>query len=251
MLGAVLIAGCGRIGFDPVGETGDDGSGDGSTVALGPCPRPDVIPDPVTITGRTIRVTAFGTVEAEDAVTVRALDRIGGVELAQTVSDGNGDYVLAVPSGGKPVASVLTLTKTGLLISTFVPEAPIDRHTILQSPMGSMVATDSLYSAGGANRDSMMGTLLIQVRDCDAGDLTGATVAITPAPEKIIYANGLCAPNQSQSMTRSPCPYAWALNVPPGLVRITTTKAGVTFLPYEVEIQPGNYFMGTVVHAVP
>jgi len=251
---AVLAVGCGRIGFDATGDGdggGTGGSADGS-LARGPCPPPATISDPLLISGTTIRVTVIGTLDPENDVAITALDRLGGTVLAQTTSASNGDYTLSVPSGGLPVTAVVTFAKQNLLTSLFVPEAALDRDIVgLQSWMGSSSATNSLYSVSGANRDPAMGTILVQVRDCDGGDFTGAKVSVTPAPEKIVYAGGLCAPSLAQDTTRSPCPYAWGLNVSPGTVQLSASKSGTAFLPFDVEIPSGTYFMGSVIHAVP
>ncbi len=202
------------------------------------------------VSGKTLRISFIGIPSAEGGATVTALTAVNGEELASTTSAGNGDFTLAITTGGSPIAPVITVDAANALTSVFVPDEPLDHDQAgLQAFFGSATAVGSLYSLSPVSRDSMLGTVFVRVVDCDDNPVSGATIALSPAPEDILYAGANGFPSGSANETSS-SGFAWALNVPTGSVELTATKPGTTFIPYTFEVLAGNHFMGGIMHPV-
>jgi hypothetical protein len=253
VLGWLAVAGCGRIGFGAVGDAapGAGADGDGSTQPLLPCPVGASAPDPLMVTGRAVRVSFIGTVTGEGNVTAALLDRIGGTTLGSATTSGNGDFSFTVPTGGHPIVPYVTLSKSGLLTSVYIPDEATDQPiSFAYGFMGTDLGVGSLYSAGNTSRNTSLGTLFVTVTDCSGTGLSGATISLSPPAEKIVYSNNLGVPSSSATQT-GPSGYAWALNVPVGSTMLTAALSGATFVPHTVDVLGGSNFMGSTMRPVP
>lgn len=244
----MIVCGCGRIGFD-VGGASIDAPTDATPLPRR-CPLNATTPDAITLSGRTLRISFIGIPSAESDVTVSMLDGVAGTPLATTTSAGNGDFSLVVTTSGAPITPVLSLTATNALTSVFVGDEPIDRDVaMIEGFIGSGAAVGSLYGFSPASRDLQLGTIFIRVADCDEDPVSGVSIALSPPAEDIVYAGPAGFPSSSATETSS-SGFAWALNVAPGPVVITASKAGETFLPTSLEVLGGDHFMGAVVRPV-
>lgn len=255
----IMATGCGRLGFDAEAEISatvpDAGSAPGASdaaeaVRVGPCKASLPIADPVVAAGTIVEVPTFGSPTPEGGVTVEVSDSIGGTPFTSTTSAADGRYSLALASQGQPMQAVVSLRKAGMLTSVFVPDGPLDSDVIdMYSPITTDTTIGALYIAVGVSRSSSAGTLLVMVTDCDGAPVSDAVVTVTPAPSKMVYNDDAGSPDPTLVATRA-YGLVHALNVGPGPVTITATKAGATFLSHEVEILSGDYVMGTRLRVV-
>lgn len=244
----LIAAGCGRIGFDPTGN--GPGGDDGGAVPRS-CPRAETAPDPIMVSGTALRVTVIG-IYPESGVTVSVASIDNGPSLASMTTDASGNFSLAVPTGAVPIKTFISLSRADLLTSLFVPDEEIDRDlTGTDGFVANDNATNQLYTVPSPNltRDTTKGTLLVRVLDCAGNGISGATIALTPPAEKIIYATSAGLPSSTPTMTSS-TGQAWALNAPAGVVQLTAAKSGLTFVPHDVNIRAGSFFMGSQMRPV-
>ncbi len=242
----LVLAGCGRIGFDATSDALVTSTG-ASALTVAPCPIGRTAPDPLTVSGFAFRATT-GIHQA--GVAVAAMTSAAGTPIATATTDLLGNFSLSVPTGGVPIAAYFSLTKTGFLTSVSVPDQPLDHAvSMLAGFMGMQADVDGLYSAGSTAQDTTKGTLFVTVEDCGGTTIAGATIATTPA-SKIVYSSGIL-PSGSATATGS-SGYAWALNVPVGSVQLTATAPGRTFSPHPVAILASSAsFMGTAIRPLP
>jgi hypothetical protein len=251
---AVISIGCGRIAFDPLGgETFTQVDAAQVDAAGAACPLSATVPDPLSVSGRTVQVSALGQFSDEPSVVVSILAPDGSLLGMTTSSSTNGDFTLSVSTGGKPMAFVTTLEKATLLTTWIVPDQPISSHVMYGSTspfLGSSSGNSVLYSIGSTGYDNARGTVLVHVRDCSGQSIEGATISFTPGAEKIVYSNSLGAPSASETVTGI-TGRAWGLNVPPGPVQITANKSGMTFTTHEIVVVAGDNFMSTPARPFP
>jgi hypothetical protein len=251
----VVLTGCGRLHFDPLGETStNDGGGDAAALIPHACPIGDTAPDPIVITGRARSINAFGVFNDEPNVMVAALSGgVTGAPIATTTSDGNGDFSLTVPTGGKPLVPYASLVKSGLLTSIWVPDQAIDGDFRIDSAyMTTPAGVSAFYDIPNPNltrQTTTHGTLLLNIQDCAGIGIEGVTIQITPAAERILYSSNFGIPSNAATST-GPSGRVWALNLPAGTVQVTATKAGVLFNPLDAEIVAGDNYMGSLIRAV-
>lgn len=257
----VLATGCGRLGFDAAAGEGigatlpDAGDTMGTSdadeaVRVGPCRASVPIVDPVVAAGTIVEVSTFGSPKPESGVTIQVSDSIAGTPFTSTTSAADGSYSLALASHGQPMHAVVSLRKSGMLTSVFVPDGPLDGDVIdLYSPITTDATIGALYIAVGVPRSSSAGTLLVIVTDCDGTPVSDAVVTVTPAPSQMVYTDDAGSPDTTLVATRA-TGLTHALNVGPGPVTVTASKAGETFFSHQVEILAGNYVMGTRLRVV-
>ena len=251
---AVLLAGCGRLGFDvpPVAEAPDaagEVAAPDAVVRLGPCGVTQV-PDPLSITGTTVDLPTFGSAQPTAGVSIEASTMLDGQPMAQTSSAEDGGYALALPSGGEPVRAYITLRKPGMLPTVLVPDGPLDADLVaLYSPVTSDSTVSSLYLAGGVVRKSAAGTLGIMVVDCDGTPVPGAVVTVAPPPAAMLYTDDAGSACPSSDATGA-AGLVYALGVPLGTISVTAAKPGVTFFSHEITILDNTHVMGTRLRVV-
>jgi hypothetical protein len=256
---AVALCGCGRVGFDPINSMGDGGGDVGDVGSIGidaaellPCPLATTAPDPIVISGSTIQVTQTGPVP-EPSVMISIRASVTGPVLASTTSSAaNGSFSVSVPSAGMPTVTIIYLEKASLLSTLMTPDQPVDTNVPLGATafVSSQAATTGLYNTGGVARDTARGTIVAHIRDCSGVGIAGATLSVTPAPAKIVYADASGVADAALTATTTQGG-AWALNVGVGPVLITAQKAGTTFARHRIDIVAGDTFTFTPVRPLP
>jgi hypothetical protein len=89
------------------------------------------------------------------------------------------------------------------------------------------------------------------VLDCAGNAVSGVSLQLTPAAGKIIYSDVFGIPISNGTAT-SNVGTAWVLNAPVGTATLTASKAGLTFIPHDIEILDGDlYWMGSTMRPVP
>jgi hypothetical protein len=248
---ALLCAACGRVGFDP--------HGDGIAAAGRPCGAQPSAPDPVTITGTTYRYTSFGNTRGAIAgVTVAAVDAQGAV-LAQVTSSPQGDYALAIPTGGTAPMVSLRYTDGADYTTTVYPDAPLDRalaptmttlFALGDGPLWSGGSMASIYSTVGATLDATKSSMTIEAYDCAGVALEGVAVTVTPSPEVLGYTGPNGTPVDTLTTTALPDTLVVAFNAIPGMTHVTASKPGFTFVEQDVLVAQGHQNQVVVVRPV-
>jgi hypothetical protein len=255
----VLLAGCGRMGFDEtVAEAPDAGiephGADATTARLGPCPSGTRSGGALRISGTTVGIPVFGGAIPRAGVAIELSTTLDGTPMVQTSSGADGSYSLSVPISG-PIGSneltgYLALREEGLLPSLLVPDGPIDADIKgMYSPVTSETAVATLYAVSGIGRKASAGTLGIMVLDCDGVPVVDARVSITPPPAALVYTDDAGSPNGSLASTRG-TGIVYALNVPVGTVTVTASKTGETFMTHDVPMLDNSHVMGTRLRPV-
>ena len=234
--------GCGRIGFDNLGDdTVEDGSvtgdADAATVFPPPCSIRAMVDDPLDISGTTIRFTTFRT--SYVFVPTTAIDVVqGGQVIASTLSDEQGDYSLRVPTGGSAITPTIAITRPGVGTTYVTSNDAIDTGRTLLLETTSEATLNALYALGPYTRRADRGTLVVQSLNCTGVGEAGAAVAVAPAPEAIGYiaADGTL----DGTSTQAPNVAAVAFNVVPGPVTITASAPGRMYYPFTVTVVAGD-----------
>lgn len=252
----VLVAGCGRMGFEESAAESPDAAvaqampDAMATVRLGPCPVTGRSGGSLRISGTTVDIPAFGGSVPRSGVEVEVSTMLGGTPMVKTSSQSDGSYSLSVPMAGDELAAYIALRESGLLPSLLVPDGPLDADVVgLYSPVASDAAVSTLYWVSGVGRKSTAGTLGVMVLDCDGTPIVDAHVAITPEPAALVYTDDDGNPDTSLTSTRGKG-LVYGLNVPVGTVTVTATKTGETFMSHQVPILDNSHVMGTRLRAV-
>jgi hypothetical protein len=230
-----LLVACGRLDFDR-----------GSDTVVDHCASNPVAPDPVTIRGKTFRYTSF------DNNRTAVADVVVSETSAMTTSDANGDYALAVPTGGESREITIAYAKTGYLTTRVVFDHAIDRDVtgrnvprfeLGDAPIWTATQMDMIYdvaSNGTVARDPARGILNIAVRDCGGSPIAGATVAISPTPEVFTYQGDDGRPIMGTA-TFPLFANAFGFNAVGGPTTIEVTHPDHAFLPFVVNVFPGDF----------
>ncbi len=250
----VLLAGCGRFGFDEAAAEAPDAGVQVpdavATVRLGPCSTGTRSAVPYRITGTTVDINVFGGTSPRAGVDVEVSASLDGPPMVETSSASDGGYSLAVPSSGGALTAFFALRRNGYLPSLLVPDGPIDGDIEdLYSPVTTDSALSSLYLSSGVQRKASAGTLGIMVLDCDGVPVVDARVSITPAPAATVYTDDSGGPSTSLTSTRG-TGIVYALNVPVGMVEVTAAKTGETFMTHQVPVLDNSHVMGTRLRPV-
>lgn len=257
----VMLAGCGRLGFEEsaaeapdapdagVWSQGQPGE-DAAAVRLGPCPITPRSGGALRISGTAVGLPAFGGAIPRSGVTIELSTTLDGTPMVRTSSASDGRYMLSVPMTGNELAGYIALREEGLLPSLLVPDGPIDSDIVdMYSPVTSDAAVSTLYVLSGVNRRANAGTLGILVIDCDGVPVVDARVTITPAPAALVYTDDGGSPSGSLTSTRG-TGIVYALGVPVGTVSVTASKTGETFMTHDVPVLDNAHVMGTRLRPV-
>ena len=254
VLGCVL-AGCGRIAFDPRSEVSD-------VIGIpAECARNTTAPDPLTVTGTTFRYMSFdnSTRTLLPGVTVTAVDVATAAELANTTSNSLGEYTLSVPTGGVPRAVGLTYALASHFETTLTLDRMLERNiggagmpvwTVGDGPLWNLAGMNQFYMAAGMLRNATKGTLNIAVRDCAGQPIEGVTIAVSPPPALLRYQgdDGMLVAGNS---TLDRFATAFGFNAEPGTTTITASGGGYQFAPVTVVVNPDQFNTLAILHADP
>ncbi len=244
---AVLLAGCGRLGFD--GASQADGTvGDGLSAEASPdadlrnlCETASIAPATIHLRGFAFRYTSFENERTplSDA-TIAAMG-------ASTRSAQDGSYDLALATNGAPLSSLVVRYTLGADFVTDVHfDTPVERDitgpytavlTLGDGPIWNAVAMNSIYSTAALTRDPSRGLINIAARDCFGVPIAGAAIDIQPPPEALLYQadDGQLTAGETQPRYGQ----AFAMNAPAGPTTIHVTHPAHTFADVSVTVLPG------------
>ncbi|HUS29156.1 MAG TPA: hypothetical protein VMZ53_11615 [Kofleriaceae bacterium] len=233
---AVLLSGCGRLGFDA--RVASDAP-DATDAAQPVCPVQSV-PSTITVSGDTFRYTTFTNMTAPIAgATVQARDRTDLSILATVTSDGSGAYSLSYSTDGD-VTPLALIYAAPTYNETIVIPSVVDRDimgmtvavfSVGDGPLWNDGALDSVYSAYGSGlpRDATLGTINVAVRDCDGNPLEGASVTFDRTPDDFAYQRPDGAFDLSLTATVQPYTHLVAFNMPLDSYRVSAQRPGYRF----------------------
>ncbi len=256
------LAACGRFGFDDR-ERIEDARLDmqlDTMIDAGVCGRTAVAPPTVHIRGTTFRYTSFDNERVPlSGASIEASTTVNGPAIATASSASDGAYDLAIDTdGAAPEISVRYSLGTDF-VTHVVFDLPVDRDImgangdVLElgdGPIWDLAAMDQVYSTAGFVRDPADTFINIAVRDCANLPIAGATVAITPAPDAVVYQanDGRPAPGLTETQTRFG--QAFGVNAVGTSATITVTHPTRTFVPFTISIVPGTTNMLAVARAI-
>jgi hypothetical protein len=256
-MGAVWLLGafaCGRLGFgasvdavagDAAGShdafnadtpAGSDASSDAGAVA---CPTTGAPFPTITVSGTITIINDLGADGPGADVDVELLGSASGGVLAQTTSDGSGDFSLTAETNRQPIVTPLQLENAAYVTTVFQPDAPIGSDVDVGLDMATPDAIAALYNNAGVTPDASLGTVAVIVADCSGDLLSHVTVQLAPAPAAIAYATPSDTFDGGFNSTSS-AGIAVALNVPVGTVTVTASASGRTFYPHDLDVAGGD-----------
>lgn len=237
VLGALV--GCGGGGGGGGGGGDDQGPGDGKKLDAAvditelsgdfSCQGtawPTTAPDPLSIIGRVTDPVAMANAGGA-AVEVRK-DTDDSLVVMGTAAT-NGIFAFNVATGGTAPPIYRKATLAGHVDGyTYDPYPPFDGS---HSDHGIYVPTpanrDTFYAAAGLTNDAATGTVLVEIVDCLALPVYGATVE-APGAAKILYLDDGGAPSASAGATGSPG-IAVLLGVTAGPLDVTVHAGSVVY----------------------
>jgi hypothetical protein len=238
---ALVVAGCGRVGFTPT-------TGDGAVSAATVCGASTSAPASVTLSGSVFTYTSFQNTTAPIAnATITAFDADSGAQLGTATSDGSGNYSLAITTGGMARPLRLRLTNPAYMPTTIYTGVAIDSDVSgISSPMWGTSSMESVYSVAKLTLDTSLGTINATVLDCAGNPIAGATVDVEPAPAQVAYIapNGYFEPGGTATI--APYTTAVSLNAPLGMTHISATMAGTAFTAQDVDVAGSAVTMVTL-----
>ncbi len=156
------------------------------------------VPPVITITGNVFDPFARTPVAgAHVAFVERGRERI----LATSISDAQGVYSVALATGGKPIDAYVRATRAGRVTTYIFPPAPLTTDMAPCPPFAGTLgcilvamltdtAADDMAGFAGVTRDPTRGEVLFIAANCQGIPVAGATVAIAPHPEQLVYTRG-------------------------------------------------------------
>ena len=211
---------------DGSGSSGDPPPFDGDLSCAGD-PFPDRgVPDPVTVGGPVI--DDFAPIPG---ATVEALSVEDDSVLATAVSDGNGDYLLEIPTGGVPTRVYFHITAPGAVETYRYYGYPLTDHVDSGQRVWSTMEAEVYAAATGVEPTAGTGVLRVNPRDCDLQVTGVGTVALVdPAPPILMYEGGAdCNYADAELTAASECGFAMAYDVPPEMVTVDAAISDVEF----------------------
>lgn len=191
-------------------------------------------PAQITISGQALDL---GTGDPAIGTTITGALDVGGALFTRT-ADLTGSFSALVATQGKALAGHVVTTVGTYVASYFYPAHPFDGDTVAPLPMLRPMELALPPIANPAN------TALAQLilGDCLGTGLSGCTLAITPAPQRIVYARG-GAPDPAATATDA-TGYALVYGVPPGPVSFVATCPSGALRPTSIAIVANStYFI--------
>jgi len=259
----LATAACGRVAFDLREDAAvdvlEDGAADASTLVR--CSASSTAPATVTVTGRTFRYTNFDNTWAPVPSTQVTAKRVtDGTTIGDITSDSNGDYAVAIATGGQAAPVVLAFDPGGaFLVTDALVDLPLtddlvapalttnDVYSLGDGPVWDAGAMQAIYTQVTLTRSTQAGTLNLAVRDCAGNPVDGITVELQPPSELLRYQ----APDGSASATLTstgpPFSHALAFNSPAGPTRVIARDQGIVVADQLVDVAGGtSYTMATI-----
>ena len=253
----LLLAACGRIGFDARVDPAIDAL-DASPDALElACSIKPTTPTTLDVSGTTFEYTSFNNT-SQPVFGVAIALRTGAIDLGQTVSDQAGAYALTYQTGGVSRPLVIEYSRGGYFTTTVFTDSLVDKNLtglnnslwqLGDGPVWSLGSMQSIYAAGGETLDAQTGTLNIAVRDCGNNGIADIQGFVDPPPGKLLYQDTDGSPSQTRTATTGPYNHALAYRAQPGTTTITAVGGGRTFVKTTVQVTAGDQNTLAIVRA--
>jgi hypothetical protein len=184
---------------------------------------PPVVPQMITIAG-------MSTEDGQSSSTPLAGVAISVVKqsdettpLATATTDAQGKYSVMVPTGGGVVDAYIVATKSGYADNYVYPAAPFQTDTLMAN---ANLITSSNFNLLGifTGQQTGKGLIVIEILDANMMPVMGATVTSTPA-STYRYSDSNGTPTSTTATAADGT--AFLINVPPGHVDVSATKAGM------------------------
>ncbi len=196
--------------------------------ALQPMPTTPTIPSTITVTGNVFDpLMRVPIADAQVEFIATGNDRV----LAVATSDDHGVYRVTLPTNGKPIDAYVRASKAGRVTSLIFPPEPLRTDMVpcapFQGTRGCILVAlltpaeaDSVAGLAGVTRDAAKGEVLLIAADCQGVPVAGATVALAPKPERLVYTAGPFPAPDAQATDGSG--RAFGFNIPAGPTTIKT-----------------------------
>jgi hypothetical protein len=238
---SIMLAGCGRLAFDPV--AGDGALGDSQTSFT--CPTGPV-PDPLTISGKAFRYTSFTNgMTPIDSADVRVYSMGMPVGAATTLPDGS--YTIDVMTSGTAMPTYLTYSKSTYLLTRVFLDGLLDRDLVAgmgglwspgDGPLWDDTQMNMIYGTSMVVRATGAGAINVGVRDCANNPIPGVKVIFDPPPGDIRYQDDAGLPSTLLSETGSAFGHVIALNPVAASTHVTAMKDGYRFSEATFTVSP-------------
>ena len=245
----LILAACGSNSsktVDAPGSGGSDAPGGnidapgGSIDAPGMSVDAPAAPPTITISGTASAQSAGGATPVQGAVIAAYKNTNETTPVAMTTTDAAGHFTLMISTGGVALDGYLKATASGYMDTYLYPPGPVSMDLAnasvnLLTQQNFNILANTLC---GANETAADGAIAVEVLDSANMDVSGATVASTPAAGKYCYeANGF--PSSSATATDS-SGIAFMFKVT-GQATVSAMKTGATFLSHSVKARAGTF----------
>ncbi|MGE0400293.1 MAG: hypothetical protein AB7T06_26500 [Kofleriaceae bacterium] len=239
---AVLLAGCGRLGFEAGCQPGDAPTAPPDADPTSFCAIAQTAPSTVHIRGTAFRYTSF------DNERMPLANAMIAAMAASTTSAADGAYDLAIDTGGAPLVPLVVRYTFGTDFATDVHyDIPVERDitgpngdvlSLGDGPIWNAGQMNSIYSAASLVRDPTRGFISVAVRDCVGAPIAGAKVDVEPLPEAVVYQADDGRP-ADVGETQPRYGQAFAMNAQAGPTTIHVTHPAHTFADVSITVLPG------------
>jgi hypothetical protein len=186
----------------------------------------DVMPSMFTVGGTVTQRTGLTASAVSDAAIAVYEHEDREMALGTATTDASGKFTLTFSAVGQ-TDIVIEAKKSGFVTSYFYPGKPIGSDApTFPFEMMSTANHSALYAAAnGLAVDAGKGTVALTITSSNS-TVAGATITSQPASAAYHYNDANGQPSASASSTATDG-IAYALNAAPGIVVITSNKAGI------------------------
>jgi hypothetical protein len=251
----LLLAACGRVGFDARAIDDIDAAPDAFQLACSVKPATSQMLD---VSGQTFEYTSFNNT-TQPVGNVPVTLRADGMTIGTTTSGTDGAYQITYATGGVSRPLVIEYAPVGYFTTTVFTDSVVDmniaganmaRWQLGDAPVWSQSAMVSVYTAANETLDGERGTLNVAVRDCAGNGIENVTVQIDPPPlGRLAYQDVDGTPSPTRTKTIGPYNHALAYRAQPGRTTITASTDGRTFATTIVDVRAGNHNTLAIVRA--
>jgi hypothetical protein len=188
-------------------------------------PPVGVVPDPLTIAGHTISISAGAPASvAGAAVEVRKVS--DDSVLASATSAADGTYTVSVATAGASVTGYIHAAADSFAPSNLFPPDPIQASIgSLTVPLFATSLLPLLATLAGTAIVPGDGIAILQINDCAGESMAGVQVQLvgTNADTKIVYGAGSQGLPNPQATATDESGTVFVINIPPGPITIKGT----------------------------
>jgi len=244
---ATLDSGSGGDAGDSGGGSVDSGKSDGGVDAAptgdfscSGTPLPTTAPTTITLTGVAADLSVSGNTALSGVSITAYPTQTSTSALANTASDGSGNFSLTIGTGGAPVDGYLMATKTGELDTYLYPNAPLAKDSgNLATTMVTPTTFSGLSSLAGVTPNSADGFVAILVIDCGGTPVPGVVVTSVPAGT-VRYNGGTGLPSSTATATAADG-LAYVFNVTAGAVTLNASAGATALRSHGVQARAGAF----------